>query len=266
MKRAFASLIFAVLALTLLIGCTVGPSYHRPAVQIPPTFRAPEPLPPYEPASLADLKWWEVFKDDKLQQLIRTALVQNYDLREAVTRVEEARANLTITRSNQFPQLGAEGDVTATRISRNGSLPLPASVVPSQSRAFGEASLNLLSFEVDIWGRLRRATEGARANLLGAEENRKAVITTLVSDVATSYFSLRQLDSELEISEGTLSSRIESLRLIHLGSQAVSPRCSIFGRGRNWSTKPPKPSRLFSNRPSRPRTRSAYYWEKILAR
>jgi outer membrane protein, multidrug efflux system len=106
--------------------------------------------------------------------------------------------------------------VTANRISRNGSLRLPASFVPSQTRAFGEASLKLLSFEVDIWGRLRRATEAARANLLSAEENRKAVVTTLVSDVATSYFSLRQLDFELEISKGTLTARQESLRLIQL--------------------------------------------------
>jgi outer membrane protein, multidrug efflux system len=143
-------------------------------------------------------------------------LAENYDLREAYTRVEQARANLTITRSNQFPQIGAGGSVTANRISRNGSLRLPASFVPSQTRAFGEASLNLLSFEVDIWGRLRRATEAARANLLSAEENRKAVVTTLVSDVATSYFSLRQLDFELEISKGTLTARQESLRLIQL--------------------------------------------------
>jgi multidrug efflux system outer membrane protein len=216
MKPNFGLSILAVSALILLTGCAVGPSYHRPAVQVPPAFRAPEPLPSPHSASLADLKWWEVFKDEKLQQLIRTALAQNYDLREAVARVEQARANLIVTRSSQFPQLAATGDVTATRISRNGSLPLPASVVPSQTRAFGEASLNLLSFEVDIWGRLRRATEAARANLLAAEENRKAVVTTLVSDVATSYFGLRQLDFELEISKGTLASREESLRLIQV--------------------------------------------------
>jgi NodT family efflux transporter outer membrane factor (OMF) lipoprotein len=203
-------------ALVLLTGCTVGPNYHRPQTQIPPTFRAPEPLPPSQAASLADLKWWEVFKDQSLHNLIRTALVQNYDLREAVARVEEARANLQITRSDQFPQLAASGGVTADRISRNGSTPLPASLVPSQTRTFGEASLSLLSFELDIWGRLRRATEAARANLLGAEENRKAVVTTLVSDVATSYFSLRQLDSQLQITRGTLTTRQESLRLIQL--------------------------------------------------
>src|SRR5207248_730257 len=103
MKRSFSALI--LVAIAALTGCTVGPNYHRPAVQVPVAFRAPDPLPTAQPASLADLKWWEIFRDDKLQQLIRTALTQNYDLREAVARVEEARANLTITRANQFPQL-----------------------------------------------------------------------------------------------------------------------------------------------------------------
>jgi len=207
-------LIAVVLAAILLAGCTVGPNYHRPAVQTPQTYRAPTPMPAPEAASLADLKWFEVFKDEKLQDLVRTALEQNYDLREAVARVEAARANLGITRSNQFPSVGASGNVQTNRISRNGSLPLSKAFVPSQNRTFGDATLNLLSFELDIWGRLRRATEAARANLLAADENRKAVITTLVSDVATSYFSLRELDAELEISQHTLVTRRESLELI----------------------------------------------------
>src|SRR5690242_13825836 len=206
--------IVSVLAASLFIGCAVGPDYHRPVVQTPSTFRAPTTQPTPEAASLADLKWWEVFKDDKLQELIRTSLVENYDLRDAITRVDAARANLGITRSEQFPNAEVGGNLTTTRLSRNGQLPLPASFVPSQNRTFGQATLNLLSFEVDIWGRLRRATEAARANLLGAEENRKAVVTTLVSDVATSYFSLRELDYELEISKETLGTRQESLRLI----------------------------------------------------
>ncbi len=194
--------------------CTVGPNYHRPAIQVPETFRAPEPLSPEKAASLAELKWFEVFQDEKLQDLIRTALAQNYDLRSAVANVEAARANLGITRSNQLPNVNASGDLELTRLSRDGSLPLPATFVPSQNRNWGEASLGLLSFEVDIWGRLRRATEAARANLLSAEENRKAVITTLVADVATDYFTLRELDAEMDISRRTLSSRRESLDLI----------------------------------------------------
>src|ERR1700677_916535 len=204
---------FPILLAVLCAGCTVGPNYKRPVLPTPASFRAPEPLPPGQAASMADLKWFEVFKDDKLQDLIRTALKQNYDLRDAVIRVEEARANLGITRSNQYPNVGASAGVEINRLSRDGATPLPAAFLPSQNRNFGEASLNLLSFEVDIWGRLRRATEAARANLLGAEENRKTVVTTLVSDVATDYLTLRELDYILEISQRTLRTREESLVL-----------------------------------------------------
>src|SRR5207237_7017109 len=138
--------------------------------------------------------------------------VKNYDLRDAGTRVEAARASLGVTRSNQYPNLSASGDIQFNRLSRDGSFGLPTSFVPSQNRNWGEASLNLLSFELDIWGRLRRATEASRAQLLGAEENRQAVMTTLVSDVATNYFDLRELDYELDISRRTLGTRAESLR------------------------------------------------------
>jgi outer membrane protein, multidrug efflux system len=194
-------------------GCLVGPNYKRPAVAIPDNFRAPEPLPPGQAASIADLKWFEIFKDDKLQELIHVALVKNYDLRDAVLRVEEARANLGITRSNQYPQVSAGGALEITRLSRDGATPLPPPFLPSQNRNWGTAALELLSFEVDIWGKLRRATEAARANLLGEEENRKAVVTTLVSDVATAYLTMRALDYELEISRRTLRTREESLAL-----------------------------------------------------
>ena len=154
-----------------------------------------------------------VFKDEKLQELIRKALERNYDLRDAVARVEEARANLGITRSNQFPNFAAGGNVEINRLSRDGATPLPPAFLPSQNRNFGTAALQLLSFEIDIWGRLRRATEAARANLLSAEENRQAVVTTLVSDVATAYLTLRELDYTLEISRRTLQTREQSLAL-----------------------------------------------------
>jgi multidrug efflux system outer membrane protein len=205
---------FVSLLAVLSTACAVGPNYRRPAVQIPDNFRAPDPLPPAKAESLADLKWFEVFHDDKLQDLIRSALKENFDLRTAAANVEAARANLGATRSNQYPSAGASANVQFTRVSRDGSLPLPASFVPSQNRNWGQASLNLLSFELDIWGRLRRATEAARANLLSAAEIRKAVITTLVADVATDYFTLRELDYELDISRRTLGTRQESLRLI----------------------------------------------------
>jgi multidrug efflux system outer membrane protein len=206
-------LITAGFVVSLLAGCTVGPNYHRPVSQTPDTFRGAEPSPAPPPSSLADLKWFEVFRDEKLQDLVRIALDQNYDLRDAVARVDAARANLGITRSAQFPQVSAAGAVNIDRLSRDGVTPIPAALLPSQDRNWGEASLNLLSFEVDLWGRLRRSSEAARANLLSAEENRKAVVTTLVSDVATAYLSLRELDNELEISERTLASRQASLEL-----------------------------------------------------
>jgi multidrug efflux system outer membrane protein len=205
--------IVILIAMGFLSSCTVGPNYHRPAVQTPQAFHAPEPLADSQAASFADLKWWEVFRDGELQSLIRKALEQNYDLRDAVARVEMAQANLGITRSDQFPQVSASGDVNVTRLSRNGAFPLPPALVPSQNRNWGQAQLNLLSFEVDLWGRLRRATEAARANLLSAEENRKAVITTLVGNVATQYFTLREFDGQLEIARQTLATRQESLNL-----------------------------------------------------
>ena len=196
----------------LLSGCTIGPNYHRPQVQIPTNFRAPEPLPEPQAASLADLKWFEVFKDQQLQDLIRSALVQNYDVRDAVARVEEARANLGITRSNQIPQLSATGSLEYTRISR-GTTSIPSSIPFNQDINYGAAGLNLLSFEIDLWGRLRRATEAARANLLSTEANRQAVVSTLVSQVAADYLQLRELDYELEISQRTLKNRQDFLQL-----------------------------------------------------
>jgi outer membrane protein, multidrug efflux system len=207
--RAFCLSIVAA----LLTGCTFGPNYKRPQVAVPANFRAPEPLPPPKATSLADLKWFEVFQDEKLQDLIRTALVQNFDLRDAVTRVEQARANLGITRSNQIPQVNAFGDLNVTRTSRDGAFALPPGIPFQQNRNFGQAGLNLLSFELDIWGRLRRATEAARADLLNAEETRKAVVSTLVSQLAADYLQLRELDYELEISETTLKNRQDFLQL-----------------------------------------------------
>jgi multidrug efflux system outer membrane protein len=165
---------------------------------------------------LADIKWFELFKDSELKELIRIALVQNYDLRDAVARVDAARANLGITRADQFPTFAASADITTLRNSTSGAFPLPEAV---QKRTFGGVALNLLSFEVDLWGRLRRATEAARADLLASEESRKAVIATLVSEVASAYFNLIELDMELEIARRTLTSREGSLELIRTRRQ-----------------------------------------------
>ncbi|MGC4049240.1 MAG: efflux transporter outer membrane subunit [Paludibaculum sp.] len=210
MKRAIVSL-----TLLCLAGCAVGPDYKRPDLSVPKGFRVPDPqVPTTESASLADTPWFEVFQDEQLQGLIREALVSNYDLRDAMARVEAARAAVGITRSNQFPNAGVSGSVNFNRLSRTGATPVPSAVLPEQNRTFGSAALNLLSFEVDLWGKWRRATEAARAELLGAEENRKTVATVLVSDVATAYLTLRELDYALEISERTLTTREASLDLV----------------------------------------------------
>jgi outer membrane protein, multidrug efflux system len=198
----------------LLIGCrSVGPKYSRPLIKPPDAFRgSPDATPAGDAGSLADLKWFEVFKDEQLQKLIHEALESNYDLRDAVVRVDAARANVGITRADELPNIGVSSSFTSSRTSASGSFPLPQGF--EQRRTFGSLALSLLTFEADFWGRLRSATQAARADLLATEENRKTVVTTLVSDVAGAYFNLLELDMELEIAERTLSTREESLKLI----------------------------------------------------
>ncbi|MGH9821994.1 MAG: efflux transporter outer membrane subunit [Blastocatellia bacterium] len=216
-------LITGFIVASLLAGCTVGPKYNRPAVKTPDVYRGTDASTPSGSNSLGDLKWFEVFKDDQLQGLIQTALVQNYDVRDAVARELEARANLGITRSDQSPQIGGSASLTSTQLSTEGSIILPKNQSGgfsiTRTRNFGSILLNLASFEVDIWGRLRRATEAARANLLASDENRKAVMTTVVSDVAAAYFDLLELDMELDIERRTLATRQHSLELIKTRNQ-----------------------------------------------
>ena len=167
-----------------------------------------------DPTSIGDLKWFEVFKDDELQKLIRQAMVRNYDLRTAGARINAARADLGLARSDQFPQFELSADLTTTRTSRNGQL--AASGQGGQKRSFGSVLLNLLTFELDVWGRLRNQTKAARADLRASEEDRNAVMTTVVGDVAAAYFSLLEFDSELDIAKRTLATRQESLGLIRI--------------------------------------------------
>jgi multidrug efflux system outer membrane protein len=166
---------------------------------------------------MADMKWFEVFQDQKLQDLIRDALSNNYDVRQALANINAARATLGITRSEQFPTITASGDVFNTRSSRSSEVDIPAPL--QRDRSFGSVLLNLLNFEIDIWGRLRKQTAAARADLLATEEAERFVVTTVIGDVATAYFSLREFDFELDISRRTLVSREESLRLIQLRQQ-----------------------------------------------
>jgi multidrug efflux system outer membrane protein len=192
----------------LLAGCTVGPDYRRPDVAVPPDFRGRADGPP-SAESLGDLAWWRLFQDEVLQSLIRTALAENYDLRIAAARVLDARAQVTATRSFQFPDVSANASAPYTRI--------PGDRAPTQfEETFTPLGTLDLFWEIDLWGRLRRATEAARADLLASEEVQRFVVTTLVSDVATAYFQLRELDLELEIARRTLALRQDSLRLVTL--------------------------------------------------
>jgi multidrug efflux system outer membrane protein len=206
-------LITAVVALSLLGGSAMAQKkYERPVVKTPDTFRGADTVAPTDQTSIGDLKWFEVFQDEELQKLVRTAMDQNYDLRLAVARINAARANVGLARSNQFPQFDAGADLTTTRTSANSGA--GASGQAGRKRSFGEVFLSLLTFEVDLWGRRRQQTKAARAQLASSEEDRKTVATIVVSDVATNYFNLLELDMELEIAKRTLTARQESLRLI----------------------------------------------------
>ena len=211
-------LIAATLIIGLLANAAASQTRYEPArVQTPDAFRGADPNADADQTSIGDLKWFEVFKDPELQKLVRTAMVQNYDLRAAIVRIDAARANLGLARSEQFPQFEASADVTSLRTSRTGQFPVAGQ--GGTSRNFGSVLLNLLTFELDVWGRLRQQTKAARAELRASEEDRKAVMTTVVGDVATQYFVLLELDSELDIAQRTLAARQESLRLIQARQQ-----------------------------------------------
>ena len=206
-------LVTATLILSLLSGTAIGQKkYQRPAVKTPDSFRGTDPAAPTDQTSIGDLKWFEVFQDEELQKLVRTAMIQNYDLRLAVASINAARANVGLARSNQFPQFEAGADLNMTRTTANTGVNIPGQ--SGRSRSIGEVFLSLLTFEIDLWGRLRQRTKAARAELKSTEEDRKTVATIVVSDVATNYFNLLELDMELEIAKRTLTARQESLRLI----------------------------------------------------
>jgi len=194
----------------LISGCAVGPNYKRPSVNVPGTYRGATPQEAQQPAaeSLGDQKWWEVFQDKQLQDLIHTALRQNYDVRIAATRILEAQAQVGITRADQLPTINAGAEAVNQRSART-------KFFPAFETSANQVDLSL-AWELDFWGKYRRATESARANLLATEWAREAVISTLVSDVAAAYFQLRELDLQLEISRRTLASRQDSLQLTRL--------------------------------------------------
>ena len=172
-----------------LWGLEVGPDYRRPAVDTPEDFRGRLGLA--EAAAFADLPWWEVFADPALQQLIRQSLVGNYDLQGAVANVEQARAQVGVAASSLYPQVGYEGAAE-----REKAFLIPNRPNPTFNVFLGAFNL---AWEIDVWGRIRRSTEAARAQFLASEEARRGVVVTLVSDMATNYFRLLELDRELAI-------------------------------------------------------------------
>ncbi len=180
----------------LLAGCAIGPDYQRPPVTEPPTFRGQATA---EAASLADLPWWEVFQDTILKNLITEALGSNYDVKIAAARVQEARAQVGVARSEYFPAI--DYNVGAQRTRFSGALLGLSGAGPSTNNLYyGFLSA---SWEIDIWGRIRRSNEAARASLFATEDARRGVWLTLVSDLGQAYFELLALDVRLDIARNS---------------------------------------------------------------
>ena len=202
------------LLVALCSGCVAGPNYKKPAVPAPSVYRGlsaeqavtPDVAP--DVTTFGDQKWWDAFQDDALRDLIRSALQQNYDVRIAAARILEARARLGVARADQLPEVNAAASVVNERLPQAAGRPA-IETSPTQ------VSLSL-AWELDFWGKFRRATESARASLLSEEWAQRQIISSLVSDVASAYFQLREQDLELEISRQTLASRRDSLRLTQI--------------------------------------------------
>jgi outer membrane protein, multidrug efflux system len=202
----------------VLSGCAVGPNYHRPVVQAPTDFRGPDQPQQTEAqsTSFADLPWWQVFHDPQLQELIRTALKQNYDLRIALERVNAARAQVGVTRSNEFPQVSLDPQFSGGKTDED-----------TKSNLFALAGD--VVFQVDLFGRYRRATEASRAQLLGTKDAQQTVVLTLVSDVASDYFLLRDLDLQLQITKETVRTQEDSVKLTEARLQhGVATRLDVL--------------------------------------
>lgn len=190
----------------ILAGCAVGPNYKRPAVPAPENFRFADHQ---TTNSFGDLPWWKIFNDPLLQGLIGTALTNNYDLKQAVARVEQARNQAAAANSAFFPQIGYGGDVGR---GRNALYNAPAGLTGNQTSA--QLTLNA-AWEIDIWGRIRRSSEAARAQYLATDEARRGVMIALVSDVATTYFRLLQLDQEVVIQRAATNAYTGSYRIFN---------------------------------------------------
>ena len=192
----------ALVLVASLSACMVGPDYQRPEVDVPAAWR----LGATEAVEIANIAWWDQFQDPVLSELVRTALANNKDLEIATASVDQAAAQYGIVRSAQFPQVNA--GVSAARERSSANAPLPG------GRTVNDYGVNLsASFELDVWGKLRRATESARANLLATEQGKGTVVLTVVTTVATGYIQLRALDRQLQIAQDTSDSFSEVARL-----------------------------------------------------
>lgn len=209
MKRMTPTLLMSACVVSIaMIGCTVGPKYHRPDVATPGVYRDlandQQARAQAQAASFADLKWWQVFEDPELQELIRIALKENYDLQLATERIGAARAQVALTRSSLFPQV-------------QGNATFSGGKDPSTQSKYNILGLTAdAAFQLDLFGRLRRATEASRAQLLATEDARQTVTLTLVSDVASNYFHLLELDLQLRITQETVRTQQDSVKLTRL--------------------------------------------------
>ncbi len=185
MTKLTALLVGLSLTLLLSAGCAVGPNYKRPSVGVPGMYRGTTPQDAAQPTteSLGEQTWWEVFQDKQLQDLIHTALLQNYDVRIAATRILQAQAQLGITRADQLPTISGGAQAVDEHNPRT-------KFFPQYETSANQVDLSL-AWERDFWGKYRRATESARATLLATQWAREAIVSTLVGDVATAYFRLR---------------------------------------------------------------------------
>lgn len=200
--------VLALIALSLG-SCMAGPDYRRPALDVPPSWRIAE----QEARDLVNTSWWEQFNDPALNGLIDSALRENKDLLIATARIEEFRARYAIARSPLFPQIVAGASAGRQRTTHLRQAPLP-DTAPNPVDQYNAALI--ASWEIDFWGKLRRASESARATLLASEEGRRSVILSLVTSVAGGYVNLRDLDRQLEIAQSTAAAREESFKIFML--------------------------------------------------
>jgi multidrug efflux system outer membrane protein len=201
MKHCFRKLLM-VTSTVIVASCTMGPDYQRPEVPVPESYQSPA----VPGASFANLEWWDLFDDPELVDLVKTALVNNKELAIALARIEEARASLGFVRADQFPNLNAGAGAARGNV-------VPGAVVPGSINETFVLAANL-SFEIDLWGKLRRSTEAARAELLATVDARNVVTITLISDVASFYLLLLDLDARVGIAHRTEITREDSLRII----------------------------------------------------